>query len=79
MPPVDRIVFELERRGRRARSRADACDGSGSTVFEKLGVVVAVLFPAVADQHEIARPALRAAAGGAGNDSRSSSPAFMIT
>ena len=47
--------------------------------LRKARVVVAVLLPPVADQHEIAGPPGSAAAAERGNDSRSSSPAFMIT
>ena len=71
-----RLPARPRRRSRRRPARS--CDGSGSTVFENAGVVVAVLLPAVADQHEVAAPA-RGAAAGAGNRSRISSPAFMIT
>src|SRR5688572_1343958 len=53
---VDRIVLELAGRGctggwRMGRQRQD---GRGM-----LGVVVAVLLPAVADEHEVSRPAGR--------------------
>ena len=68
--PPSRLSAAVTYSDRRARQRQHG--------LRKAGVVVAVLLPAVADQHEVAPPARRRRRLPA-NCSRISSPAFMIT